>query len=179
MKKLIISAIGQDQPGIVAAVTRVFFDNQCNLEDTSMTLLEDQFTMFFIVEAPLSLTVSALESKLLQELEAFHLQLAIHIVETESNRPVASGSPWLVTVTGADQTGIMYHITQYLADYQVNIRHLSSKKLIQPDGPLYLMSIELDVPDAVDPTTFESGLKALGQREKLDVHAEALDVYTL
>lgn len=179
MKKLIISAIGQDQPGIVAAVTRVFFDNQCNLEDTSMTLLEDQFTMFFIVEAPFALTVSELETKLLHELQAFHLQLAIHIVETETDRPVATGTPWLVTVSGADQTGIMYHITQYLADFQVNIRHLSSKKLIQPSGPLYLMSIEIDVPDTVEDTAFAEGLKALGQREKLDVHAEALDVYTL
>lgn len=179
MKKLIISAIGQDQPGIVAAVTRVLFDNQCNLEDTSMTLLEDQFTMFFIVEAPLNLTVAELEDKLLQELTQFHLQLAIHIVETEANLPPASGTPWMVTVTGADQTGIIYHVTQVLADAAINIRHLSSKKLSRAEGPLYIMSIEIDVPDAVSPETLLANLKDLSQREKLDVHAEPLEVYTL
>ncbi|MBV8303503.1 MAG: amino acid-binding protein, partial [Acidimicrobiia bacterium] len=40
-----VSAVGADRPGIVAAVTRVFVEHGCNLEDTSMTILRGHFAM--------------------------------------------------------------------------------------------------------------------------------------
>ena len=47
-----VSAVGADRPGIVAAVTGVFLENGCNLEDTSMTILRGHFAMMLVVAAP-------------------------------------------------------------------------------------------------------------------------------
>ena len=44
-KKYIMTAFGKDRPGIVADVTQVLYENGCNLEDTSMSLLSDEFTI--------------------------------------------------------------------------------------------------------------------------------------
>ena len=44
-KKYIMTAFGKDRPGIVADVTQVLYENGCNLEDTSMSMLSDEFTI--------------------------------------------------------------------------------------------------------------------------------------
>jgi glycine cleavage system transcriptional repressor len=180
VKKWIISAIGKDQPGIVAAFTEALFETHCNVEDTSMTLLEDHFTMLFIIHAPADLTLDALEQRLKKDLGDYHLQLALHAIETEEETPEATGRPWMISVSGPDQTGIIYHVTQYLASARINIRHLSSKRLSRSTGEtLFLMALEVDVPSAITDEAMQEALAKVAQDEQLEIHAEALEVYTL
>ena len=42
-ERWIVTALGQDRPGIVAGVTKVLYDLGCNLEDSAMTRLEGEF----------------------------------------------------------------------------------------------------------------------------------------
>ena len=46
--RFIMTAFGKDRPGIVADVTRILFENGCNLEDNTMTLLADEFTLVLL-----------------------------------------------------------------------------------------------------------------------------------
>ena len=43
-----MTAFGEDRPGIVADVTRILYENGCNLEENSMTLLADEFTLILL-----------------------------------------------------------------------------------------------------------------------------------
>ena len=47
-KKFIMTAFGKDRPGIVADVSQIIYENGCNLEDSTMTLLEDEFTIILL-----------------------------------------------------------------------------------------------------------------------------------
>jgi len=47
-KKFIMTAFGTDRPGIVADVTQLIYEHDCNLEDSTMTRLSDEFTMMFL-----------------------------------------------------------------------------------------------------------------------------------
>ncbi len=180
MKKLIISAVGKDQPGIVAAFTKILFETGCNVEDTSMTLLEDHFTMLFIVHAPATMTVESLRERLESVLKDFRLLLDIHTIDTEEESPTNAGVPWMISVSGPDQTGITFHVTQYLAAQRINIRHLSSKRLSRSGGEtLFLMALEVDVPLSVSPDVLQADMQALARQEQLEIHAEPLEVYTL
>lgn len=180
MQKFMISAIGKDQPGIVGAVTQVLFENACNLEDSSMTLLEDYFTMLFIVLAPPNLTLANLEQKLKQELQAFEMQLALHLISTDEENPSPKGRPWMLSVSGLDQTGIMYHVTTYLGSQRINIHHLSSKRLSRASGEiLFLMALEVEVPEALSDSALQQDLNKLAADNQLEIHAEPLEVYTL
>ena len=51
-KRFIMTAFGKDRPGIVADVTRILYENGCNLEDNSMTLLVDEFTLVLLFSSP-------------------------------------------------------------------------------------------------------------------------------
>ena len=52
MCKVIISVLGHDRPGIVAAVANVLFEQNCNIENVSQTILQTEFSGSFIVKLP-------------------------------------------------------------------------------------------------------------------------------
>ncbi|MEJ2698080.1 MAG: ACT domain-containing protein, partial [Desulfuromonadales bacterium] len=49
--RFIMTAFGEDRPGIVADVTRILYENGCNLEDSTMTLLADEFSLILLFSA--------------------------------------------------------------------------------------------------------------------------------
>ncbi|MGY0375025.1 ACT domain-containing protein [Clostridium sp. JNZ J1-5] len=48
--KSIITVIGKDKTGIIAAVSRVLADSNVNILDISQTILQDYFTMIMLVD---------------------------------------------------------------------------------------------------------------------------------
>jgi glycine cleavage system transcriptional repressor len=60
---VVISAVGKDRPGIVAGVSKVLFEAGCNLEDSSMTILEGEFAMILVVSLPEALKIEQLDKK--------------------------------------------------------------------------------------------------------------------
>lgn len=179
-QQFIIAAFGRDQAGIVGAFSQVLFENRCNLEDTSMTLLEDHFTMLIILTAPDGVTALNLENALEPVKKRFDLQVSIFPIDAQGDTGGSVGNPWTISVSGPDQTGILYHITRYLGEKAVNIRHLSSKRLNRPGGePLYLMAVEADVPDSVSTSDLQRELADIARREGLEMMAEPMEIYTL
>ena len=179
MKKLLIAAAGRDRPGIVSGFTKVLFDLKCNLEDTTMTSLEDHFAMLFIVKAPKDLSTEELQHKLGIASGEFALQFSVHPIDTEFDHLVSCGTPWIVSVSGPDKTGIVFHVTQLLAQFNGNIRQLSSRRL-EPSGVLmYSMNIEVEIPASVDSDHLIGALAELAKREELEIHAEPLDEFNL
>lgn len=48
-QKFIMTAFGKDRPGIVAEIARIIYENKCNLEDSSMGRLADEFTLILLL----------------------------------------------------------------------------------------------------------------------------------
>ena len=152
-----VTAIGTDQPGIVAAVTGVLVDHGCNLEDTAMTILRGEFAMVMVVAPASGSSPAALELALNQATESFGL--LINVRELPPGRTSAmNGSPWTVVVHGADRPGIVHGIAAALAGAGGNITDLKT----QVSGDLYVMVIEVVVPDGADLTGVEAAAAELG-----------------
>ncbi|MEA4893333.1 MAG: ACT domain-containing protein [Peptococcaceae bacterium] len=49
-KRVIVTVIGRDRVGIIAAVANTLAENQVNILDISQTILQDFFTMMMIVD---------------------------------------------------------------------------------------------------------------------------------
>lgn len=47
--KAIVTVIGKDKPGIIAAVSAMLAKNRINIEDISQTVLQGNFTMIMLV----------------------------------------------------------------------------------------------------------------------------------
>ena len=142
MPALAVTAIGADQPGIVAAVTGVLVEHGCNLEDTSMSILGGHFAMVMIVDVTADVTALDLERDLAAT-APLELVVAVRAVTPQ---PVVADSEsvagWTVVVYGADHPGIVYGFTQRLAKLGVNIVDLKTRVTSETPPPIYVMVME-------------------------------------
>jgi len=120
-QRYIMTAFGKDRPGIVADVTRLLYEHGCNLEETSMTLLADEFTLILLFTGRSGTD----EEQIARECRRLEREKGI----SAFLRPLDSrraGMPTAFTaatihVEGMDQAGIVYKISQFLSDNDVNI----------------------------------------------------------
>ena len=157
-QELILSAVGEDQPGIVATVTEVLLGHGCNLLDTSMTILRGRFAMMLVVAGPDDTTA------LSQELSAAtdRLGVAWSLAPAPAPADVAPGQPFVLSVYGADRPGIVAHVARHLADRRVNITDLSTRLIGEDDRPVYAMVLDIVVPPGIGIDELATGLDALG-----------------
>lgn len=175
-KSFVLSAIGKDRPGIVAAVTRVLYESHCNIEDSSMTILKGEFAMILIVSEPESLSLRELQERL-QEVER-SLGLFIFLKELEEIERVprlSLGSPYMLSVLGSDKPGIVYRVTQALASCGINITDLNTKALESGELPVYVMMLEIEVPPAVSPEMLNAEMKRLEKELNIDITCKPIN----
>ncbi|MGE5379889.1 MAG: ACT domain-containing protein [Methylocystaceae bacterium] len=63
--RLVITVVGMDRVGVIAALTAILADNDVNILDISQTILQGFFTMVMVVDAASSkISLSDLREKL-------------------------------------------------------------------------------------------------------------------
>lgn len=180
MHRFLLSGFGRDRPGMVAAVSKLLLDLGANLEDTSMTRLGGQFAMLMLLsdgDTPLSLQdIEAAIARRRIELGALDLHLRVSVVDGDGRRQESEASRYLIRVAGADRPGIVFSVTNYLASRSINVVDVSSRRLIGSEQAVYLLLLEVVLPDDLDSGEFERSMKQLQQQLKLDVQVELVEV---
>ena len=64
MEWIAVSVIGRDRPGIVASVSRVLYQNRCNIEELSQTAIRGQYAMILIASTSNREVLGGLKSDL-------------------------------------------------------------------------------------------------------------------
>jgi len=93
MSRYSLSAVGQDQTGIVAAVTGALADRGCNLQDSTMARLQGQFAILLIVDAPDHVDADSLDAALRPVAEHFALVVTVRPLRETAPVGTASGRP--------------------------------------------------------------------------------------
>ena len=135
MKRMALTFIGRDRAGIIAEVSRVLFKTGCNIEDTTMTILEGEFAMILIAKVPgrnaeLALKKSFKVLKSRWGLNCFSKTVSMGDVLRGEKHPFGT-TTYVVSVAGRDRTGIVHQTSQILAKHKLNITDLNSKILVQ------------------------------------------------
>jgi len=171
---LVVSVVGVDRPGIVAAVAKVLFEHGANIEDTSMSILRGHFAMTLVVATEGS--ASGVEDALGGVARDLSLLVGVReIGDDVPTRPPAK--PYVVSVYGADRPGIVARVTALLAEHGVNVTDLTTRLQGEPGAETYVMLIEADVPDGVEAalaTALRETAAELGVEATL--HASAADL---
>ena len=156
----IVTALGKDRPGIVAGVSNVLFQLNCNLEDSTMTRLEGEFAIMLIFSSPRSLSAERLQ-RAFQPLQR-RLALVVHVKplsRQETRTPRTQGRRHLISVYGADRTGIVSRVSEFLARSHINITDLHTHRSTGGGPSLYLMLLEVEVPVRLSLAAFEGRLR--------------------
>ena len=174
-KKFILTAFSPDRPGIVADISQVIFENGFNLEDSSMTYLAGEFVMMLQLSAPPNGSQSDAEAILSSECRRLEREKKIvaFVSPASDTKPAAAKDVNVKTITveGEDQSGIVYKVSRFLADSDINIRTLSSEVKLSPQSgtTLYAMSIIVEIPLEISQSSVEEGLAAIGDELHVDV----------
>lgn len=170
--RYIMTAFGKDRPGIVADVTRLLYENDCNLEDTSMSMLADEFTLTLLF----SCKEQAIEEQLGRECRRLELEKGISAfvrpLQTQQKKISKGYKTCTLHIEGLDQAGIVYQTSQFLADRKLNIVHLNSTAKASPESgaTIYSMDIRIQVPEQVSLDQLEDELTTVADELHVDVN---------
>jgi glycine cleavage system transcriptional repressor len=175
---LAICTLGDDRPGIIAAVTGVLLRAGCNVEDSAMTRLRGTFAMMLVVDSPIE--ADALEEQLRDVAAELGLVVTLRPDPVaESDEP--SGQQFSVSVYGADHPGIVHAVTSLLASYEVNIVDVVTHLLGARHGEthVYMMVLEVTAPPGVDEETLRAALQTLGREQGVQATITPVDAEIL
>jgi glycine cleavage system transcriptional repressor len=159
MSRFSLSAVGVDRPGIVAAVTGVLVDLGCNIEDSTMSILQGHFAILLVVSAPAGVPAAALEEALAPVAERFGLLVVVRSFEevdehgggggAGADGPARRAEPvegWTISVHGADRPGIVHGVASTLAEVGGNVIDLTTHLVGAPSAPVYVMTLRATLP---------------------------------
>jgi len=181
-KKFVLTGIGKDQPGIVSKVSEILFRTNCNIEDSTMTILEGEFVMAMILSVPPGNTVARLKRRLVNLEKKLSLIITIRALR---DNPIIGpsacyGRAAMISVSGKDRPGIVYEISSYLASIRINITDVNTKVMGTEGGNnVYMLMLEVEVPKAIRDKALMAGFKKLSNRLKLSISYNPLETMTL
>ena len=170
-KKFIMTAFSKDRPGIVADVTEVIYENGCNLEDSAMTNMLDEFAIIFLFTGK----GDHLKEQLLGDCRRLEREKGITAfirpVEAKGKEKQINFYSKTIDVEGVDQAGIVFKISRYLATNNINIENLTSRRITSPESgtAVYFMEIKVQVPQKFSLEHLEAGLSNVGEELNLDI----------
>jgi glycine cleavage system transcriptional repressor len=173
---LIITAVGQDRPGIVERISGAIFQVGCNLEDSRMAILGGEFALVALVGG----SVSRLE-----EVERVVRDLCAEIGLSAQFKPTRIGParaeaegriPYKLTAVAMDQPGIVHKITHLLAEHGVNVATLETRLTYAPDSgtPIFALELLAQVPARLPVAQLRQALRELSDAENLDLELHAI-----
>lgn len=163
-----VTVVGQDRPGIVAALTDALFRAGANLGEASMARLGGNFAVMLMVEADADR--ATIEQWLATVVKQFALQLHVDAIQGKLHAHVEPNVR--VVVHGADRPGIVAQVTNALLAAGFNILDLQSDVGGTAAQPIYVMLLEGHVPG--DVAALEPALAPL-RRSGIEVRATAID----
>jgi glycine cleavage system transcriptional repressor len=132
-----LTLIGEDRRGIVAAVAQALYAQGMNLGEASMLRLGGNFTIMMMVSG--AETAEAVQAAIAET--AAELGLRVHVDEITGALHQHIVPNVHVTVTGADRAGIVAQVAGKLAEAGLNILDLESDVAGSAERPVYIMQI--------------------------------------
>lgn len=142
---LVISAVGEDRPGIVKELSKALLERGCNIADSRMTVLGGEFALILMAEG--SAEAIAATKALLPELQQ---QLGLTIIARQTQRRPAARNlvPYEVEVVAMDHPGIVHDVAQFLAGRGINIEDMDTSTYAAPHTgtPMFSLHMTVSVP---------------------------------
>ncbi len=120
---LVISAVGQDRPGIVNQLSKAIFDNGCNVEDSRMTVLGGEFALILMVSGSWD-AIARLED----QTSSLQKDLGLTIVarRTEPRTDATGLVPYEIDVVAMDHPGIVHEVAEFFSNRKINIEEMTT-----------------------------------------------------
>ncbi len=143
MSNVLLSISGHDRAGIVRDVADALQHLNANIEDSSMTALRGRFAMMLIVRLSEDRSMGELKAALAELEQRTRLTVQSQVISDEEVAAEPMEPDYVITVHGADKVGIVYAVTETLAELGVSIVDLSTQSRCSGEGSVYMMALEV------------------------------------
>jgi glycine cleavage system transcriptional repressor len=145
-ERTVLTAIGEDRPGLVEEVSEFVFARGGNIEDSRMANLHGQFAIVMLIGG----TQAAID-RITAELDALNEQTGIQARLTPASRAGGTTTPRLpyrLTGRALDQAGLVHQVANVLRSLDVNIESLETTLERAPvtGAPVFAMDLVIAVP---------------------------------
>ncbi|MFK5894052.1 MAG: ACT domain-containing protein [Pseudomonadota bacterium] len=172
-QNLIISAIGQDRPGLVNQLSNLIIQNNGSIDDSRMTVLAGEFAII--------IKVSADKDKLIDLQNSLKLEMpkiGLDYLSKMSNKAIPTERliPYNITVLAIDNPGIVNNLSDYFSKLNINIIRLQTDCYPAPHTgtPMFSMKMTISLFENVNISTIKENFIELCEELNLDTTFEAL-----
>ena len=178
MDKVIITVLGQDKPGIIAAVSESLHRGDCNIENVSQMILQSEFAGLFIVSLPEGSPMEELSRRLGEDLAPLGLDVHMKRMETpDAGAEKPATEPFIITTVGPDAKGLVAAITRIIADHRVNVANLKAVFEGGDNPNRNVMIYEVDIPVDADRDALCTALRARASELWLDISIQHRNIF--
>jgi len=165
-----LTLVGKDRTGIVAEISSVLYQENCNLGEASMTRLGGNFTIMLMIQFD-GLTQDL--NRILRPV-CDSLTLHYHVDQIAGELHHHMEPDVRISVHGADRAGIVADVTRALASAGLDILNLESDVAGTNEDPLYIMNIEGVAVKGIE--ALNHALQTLDCGEDVEVHLSEIDI---
>ncbi|NLE22680.1 MAG: hypothetical protein GX624_07880 [Actinobacteria bacterium] len=170
----VLTAVGDDRPGLVDEVTRYVTERGGNLEDSRMVNLRGQFAMMMLIAGD-EAAMARLQDGLGQLRRASHVHAELRPADAGSAEQ-APALPFRLTTWAMDHPGLMQSIAHLLTEKGVNIESVESSLRPAPytNTPLFEMELVVSLPATTPVADVREALGDLCDELNIDWQLTAL-----
>lgn len=175
MQQLIITAVGNDRPGLVDQISGFLLEQGANVADTRMVNLSGQFAMLILAQCS-DVVAQAVRDKATQFGASVGLNL--QIAEPGPTDVVrCTGLPFRLKTYAMDQPGIVHRVTAVLHRHGVNIEELQTRlsSASVSGTPLFSMEMMLTLPANLSARKLRAELEGLCESLNCDIDLAPAD----
>lgn len=139
---LVITASGDDQVGLVDQFSGKIAESGCNIEESRMAVLGEQFALIMLLSGPWN-ALSKLEGQM--GLLSDQLGLTIIHKRTQQRQRIKPAIPYRVEVLCMDHPGIVRNLAAFFSRNGINIEELQTDTYPAPHTGTSMFSVILTV----------------------------------
>lgn len=165
-KKMVLTAVGPDRPGLVRGIASAIHEGGANLEDSRMAILAGDFALIVLFSGtPEAIEQVTAKARVLER----ELDFQIRVKQATPASATAEFRPFEVVVTGVDQPGIVHRVGQVLAELEVNVASLESRleSAAFHGTPMFSLRAEIQVPPERNPEDLADQLEQVCEQMHL------------
>jgi len=145
-ERTVLTAIGEDRPGLVEEVSEFVFARGGSIEDSRMANMQGQFAIVMVIGG----THQAID-QITTDLETLSLKTGIHARLTPAARAGFEATrrlPYRLTGRALDQSGLVHLVANRLHSLNVNIENMETALEAAPvtGAPIFAMDLVIAVP---------------------------------
>ena len=144
-KHLVITAVGDDRPGIANDLTKHISDSGCNVADSRMSILGGEFALILLLSGNWN-SIAKIEETLPKTADS--LGLTITIKRTEPRNQQGNLLNYHVDALAMDQPGLVHKVTEFFSSRSINIESLNtdSYNAAHTGTPMFSIGMTVNIP---------------------------------